>query len=329
MPPSSRNPNLPALAQELFSSSPAPKTHPTARRIRILFNGVYIADTCPQTNSCGSASSSSSCGQFVWEHPYYPYYYLPWSAFPERPSATDEKNAADQEGRVQWKMLQEVTSTSSHASKNQEATVIDSKRETQGSTNSTSAVIARIWQLSVATQTTNRIIEFVDCDALTGFLRVEFSAVDLWLEEDTPIQIHPKDPFKRIDTLHSLRSVRVSVSLASGARVCVAESPSSVHLYETSLPTRYYIPLSTIDPAILRKSETRSTCPYKGEAEYYDIVLEGGDGGQQVLKDLVWYYRSPLVECAAIAGLACFYNEKVQIEVGGVRKVLHEESPFA
>jgi len=95
------------------------------------------------------------------------------------------------------------------------------------------------------------------------------------------------------------------------------------------LPTRYYIPFTTIDPSVLRPSELRTKCPYKGEAEYYDVVIRDKDGNEEVKKNLVWYYRAPLVECAAVAGMACFYNEKVRLEVGGVVEVLDGKSPFA
>lgn len=85
-----------------------------------------------------------------------------------------------------------------------------------------------------------------------------------------------------------------------------------MHLLETGLPTRYYMPLPSVDQSKLRKSETITKCPYKGEAEYYDVVVDG-----QVKKDLVWYYRLPTSECAAVAGLVCFYNEKVEIVLDG------------
>jgi uncharacterized protein (DUF427 family) len=84
-----------------------------------------------------------------------------------------------------------------------------------------------------------------------------------------------------------------------------------MHLYETTLPTRYYIPLTAINNSLLRCSSTRTKCPYKGEAEYYDLVV--GDG--KVYKDVVWFYTRPTVECAAITGLCCFYNEKVDIMI--------------
>ena len=84
-----------------------------------------------------------------------------------------------------------------------------------------------------------------------------------------------------------------------------------MHLYETLLPVRYYIPLTSIDPKLLTPSSTRSQCPYKGEAEYYNVVLEDGTE----VKDVVWFYNRPTVECALVTGLCCFYNEKVDISI--------------
>lgn len=48
--------------------------------------------------------------------------------------------------------------------------------------------------------------------------------------------MHPKDPYKRVDTLPSRREVRVEV----GGRE-VARSQGGVWLFETGLPVRYYL----------------------------------------------------------------------------------------
>lgn len=98
------------------------------------------------------------------------------------------------------------------------------------------------------------------------------------------------------------------------AGTTVAKSPFAVHLLETGLPTRYYLPLSSVDQSVLRKSELMTRCPYKGEAEYYDVVV---GKTEEVMRNLVWYYRLPTHESAAIAGLVCFYNEKVDILLDG------------
>ena len=128
------------------------------------------------------------------------------------------------------------------------------------------------------------------------------------LEEDTPIYVHPKDPFKRIDCLHSQRPIQISL-----AGHLIASSPTSTHLYETGLPCRYYLPLTSIhDPSLLRRSPTRTQCPYKGEAEYYSVEIDG-----RTHEDVVWFYTRPTLECGSIAGLVCFYNEKVDVVLDG------------
>jgi uncharacterized protein (DUF427 family) len=63
--------------------------------------------------------------------------------------------------------------------------------------------------------------------------------------------------------------------------------------------------------AALEPSDTVTRCPYKGTAAYYSVT--GLQGGQ----DLIWYYEQPLAEVGRIAGLLCFYNEKVDIELDG------------
>ena len=60
-------------------------------------------------------------------------------------------------------------------------------------------------------------------------------------------------------------------------------------------------------------SDTVTRCPYKGTASYYSVKLAGGGEGT----DLVWYYDAPLAEVGRIAGLLCFFNEKVDIELDG------------
>ena len=105
--------------------------------------------------------------------------------------------------------------------------------------------------------------------------------------------------------MHCSRPLRVSLN-----NTIIANSPFSLQLHETGLRVRYYIPLSSIDTSVLRPSQITTQCPYKGTAEYYDVVVDG-----ETYKDVVWFYTQPTVECAAIAGLCCFYNEKVDMKI--------------
>ncbi|TDZ22101.1 hypothetical protein Cob_v004833 [Colletotrichum orbiculare MAFF 240422] len=214
----------------------------------------------------------------VWEHDGYPQYYIPTSEL----------------RNCNWKDKQNI-----HA-------------ENDGASSPASVV-----EVTVATHDglqefkTDRALRFSDDEkaagVLSGLIRLEFGSMDQWLEEEVPIHVHPKDPFKRIDILPSSRSVEVRV-----AGKTVAKTDHAVHLLETGLPTRYYLPLSAVDQSVLRKSEFTSQCPYKGDAEYYHVVVDG-----QEHRDLVWYYRLPTHESAAIAELLCFYNEKVDIILDG------------
>jgi uncharacterized protein (DUF427 family) len=145
-------------------------------------------------------------------------------------------------------------------------------------------------------------------EELRTAVRLDWDAMDEWLEEDEPVYTHPRDPYTRVDILASSRHVRVELD-----GVVLAESRSPRLLFETGLPTRYYLPLSDVRRDLLRPSATQTHCPYKGTAGYWSVEVNG-----QTYEDLVWIYRTPLPECQKIAGLACFYTEKVNLFVEGV-----------
>jgi len=64
---------------------------------------------------------------------------------------------------------------------------------------------------------------------------------------------------------------------------------------------------------VLRRSATTSGCAYKGFAEYWTLPTP-----DRRFDDVAWSYRTPLPECQKIAGLVCFYNERVDLTVDGV-----------
>jgi uncharacterized protein (DUF427 family) len=143
--------------------------------------------------------------------------------------------------------------------------------------------------------------------SLRDLVRLNWAEMDEWLEEDEPVYTHPRDPYKRVDILASSRHVRVEVD-----GVTVADSVQPRILFETGLPPRYYLPLPDVRTELLIPSDTDSHCPYKGTAGYWSV-----DAGHGVHPDLVWIYRTPLPESQKIAGLACFYNEKVDLYIDG------------
>lgn len=90
----------------------------------------------------------------------------------------------------------------------------------------------------------------------------------------------------------------------------VAESDRPVLLHETGLPIRYYLPREDVRTDLLKPTNQTTTCPFKGEASYWSLEL-----ADRVHDSLVWSYEAPLPEVREIAGLLCFYNEKVDLIV--------------
>jgi len=132
--------------------------------------------------------------------------------------------------------------------------------------------------------------------------------LDRWLEEEEPVAGHPRDPHKRVEALASSRHVVVELD---GVRL--AETRRPVLLFETGLPTRYYLPREDVDTAALEASPSRSLCPYKGVADQYWSLA-----GNPEAADIAWSYSDPLPAVGRVAGLVSFYNELVDVSVDGV-----------
>jgi uncharacterized protein (DUF427 family) len=144
-------------------------------------------------------------------------------------------------------------------------------------------------------------------EALRDLVRLDWNSMSEWLEEDEPVYTHPRDPYKRVDILGSTRHIRIEVD-----GVTIADSTQPRILFETGLPPRYYIPLTDVRMDLLLPSATETHCPYKGTAGYWSV-----DTGQAIHEDIVWIYRAPLPESQKVAGLACLYNEKVDLYLDG------------
>ena len=146
-----------------------------------------------------------------------------------------------------------------------------------------------------------------DLAALRGYVSFAWGAMEAWYEEAEEIFVHARDPHKRIDVLAGSRHVRVVINGAT-----VAETRRPHLLFETSLPTRYYIPREDVRLDLLEPTSLVTRCPYKGTATYWSAQI-----GDQVAKNVVWCYEDPIPECPKIKGLLCFFNERVDLYVDG------------
>ena len=153
-----------------------------------------------------------------------------------------------------------------------------------------------------------RVITESTIDGLSGTVRFEWGALDAWFEEDEQVFVHPRSPYVRVDALRSNRPVRVELD-----GVVLADTQSPVMVFETGLPTRYYVSRTDVRFAHLIPTDTVTACPYKGVTSGYWSVRVG----DTVHKDLAWAYDFPARQLLPIAGLLAFYNEKVDTFVGG------------
>ena len=148
-----------------------------------------------------------------------------------------------------------------------------------------------------------------DAGDFAGLVRFEWEPLT-WFEEDEPIYGHPRNPYARVDALRSHRHVTVELD-----GVVLADTRSPVLLFETGLPTRYYIDRTDIAFEHLEPSDTQSLCPYKGVTSgYWSAHI-----GDTVHDDIAWTYNTPLPAVTPIANMVAFYNEKLDITVDGVR----------
>ncbi|MBK8900978.1 MAG: DUF427 domain-containing protein [Anaerolineaceae bacterium] len=145
---------------------------------------------------------------------------------------------------------------------------------------------------------------------IEGYIAFRWHKMDRWFEEEEEVFVHPRDPYHRVDTMPSSRHIRVEVD-----GVTVAESRRPYLLFETNLPTRFYLPREDVNMSLLHATDSHTACPYKGTASYWSVQIS-----ENVYKDLVWSYPDPIPEAPKIKGLLSFYNEKVDIFVDGVKE---------
>jgi uncharacterized protein (DUF427 family) len=205
---------------------------------------------------------------YVWEWPHYPHYYVP------------------------------------RADVNMEVFV-------EGDTVTTPQGEARQLALKVGSVDRRPAARLITTSAITGLadmVRIEWSALDRWFEEDEEVFVHPRSPYKRVDALRSNRAVRVELK-----GIVLAEACTCVMLFETGLPTRYYFDPMNVHFTFLTPSSTRTQCPYKGKTGgYWSATVHDAS-----VPDVAWMYTFTTGGMTPIAGLVAFLNERVDIFIDG------------
>ncbi|GGX98555.1 hypothetical protein GCM10007160_27620 [Litchfieldella qijiaojingensis] len=81
----------------------------------------------------------------------------------------------------------------------------------------------------------------------------------------------------------------------------IADTQNAIELREKGYPHRQYIPRQDVDMERLTRSATVTHCPFKGDASYYSLELDG-----ETLTDVAWSYEQPFDAMADIAGHLAF-----------------------
>ena len=110
------------------------------------------------------------------------------------------------------------------------------------------------------------------------------------MADDHPITISP-----------NANRVRVNF-----ARRTVANTTHALSLKEATYPAVQYIPRADVDMSLLTRTQHHTHCPYKGDASYYSINVDG-----RVAENAIWTYEQPFPGVAQIAGYMAFYPNRV------------------
>jgi len=78
----------------------------------------------------------------------------------------------------------------------------------------------------------------------------------------------------------------------------IAESNETVNI-----ENNYYFPINTVKKEYLDNSETHTVCPWKGQASYYNLVVDG-----RINKDSAWYYPRPKPLAEKIKNYIAFWK---------------------
>jgi uncharacterized protein (DUF427 family) len=89
----------------------------------------------------------------------------------------------------------------------------------------------------------------------------------------------------------------------------VASTDEALVLREQDYPLVFYVPFKDVCFEFLKRSDTSTHCPYKGDASYWNV-----SAGGEAAEDVMWAYERPFDEMIAIRDYGAFYPNKVRIE---------------
>lgn len=88
----------------------------------------------------------------------------------------------------------------------------------------------------------------------------------------------------------------------------IADTDDALVLKEGGYPPVVYFPRGDVSMEYMSRTDHHTHCPYKGDAAYYSILMDG-----QFAENAVWTYEEPYPALEAITGRLAFYPDKVEL----------------
>jgi uncharacterized protein (DUF427 family) len=108
---------------------------------------------------------------------------------------------------------------------------------------------------------------------------------------------HQRAPNHKVQ--ESIVDARMTVEIEGET---VADSRNVIRVDEDGYPPRFYFPREDARMALLQSSATKTACPFKGHASYFDAQTPH----KHLIKDAAWSYETPYDEHRALAGRLAF-----------------------
>lgn len=106
----------------------------------------------------------------------------------------------------------------------------------------------------------------------------------------------------------TIESADKEVTLRCNGEI-IAQTGRALKLHEPPLLPVYYIPRDDVKMALLTPSSHKTTCPFKGDASYYNLAV-----GDETFENAAWSYESPKDEVAEIKDFIAFYDSIAEID---------------
>ena len=88
----------------------------------------------------------------------------------------------------------------------------------------------------------------------------------------------------------------------------IADTQDALMLHEANYPPVYYFTMDDVEMGYLGKTDHSTHCPYKGDASYWSIMMDG-----DLAENAAWAYEDPFPSVKAIKNRLAFYPNHVRV----------------